>query len=107
MGTIPYNHLIEFSKEFIYKNAGINIEISKNSGKVCKKLEKLLSSVSFLKYPVVFIDVAGTCKAEGGSVYNGEEIEVIHEIVNTLKDLGLEGENRDYYSYVAQVEKLR
>ena len=101
--------IIEFSRKFIYKNAGINIEISRNSGKVCEKLEKLLSSVSFLKYPVVFIDVDGTCKTEeGGSVYNEEEIEVIQEIINTLKDLGLEGERIGIITpYVAQAKKLR
>jgi len=101
--------IIEFSKESIYKEAGINIEISKDSGKTCEKLEKLLSLVSFLKYPVVFMDVAGTCKAgEGRSIYNEEEIKVIQEIVNTLKDLGLEGERIGIITpYVAQAKKLR
>ncbi len=102
--------IIEFSKEFIYKSAGINIEISKDSGKVCEKIERLLSPISFLKYPVVFIDVAGVCKTEkgSGSIYNEEEIEVIQEIVNTLKDLGFEGERIGIITpYVAQAKKLR
>ena len=101
--------IIEFSKEYIYKDAGINIEVSKDSGKVCEKLENLLSSVSFLRYPIVFIDISGTCKTEeSGSVYNEEEIMVIHEIINTLKDLDLEGERIGIITpYVAQAKKLR
>lgn len=101
--------IIEFSKEFIYKREQINIEISKDSGKICEELEHLLSSVSFLRYPVIFIDVDGTCKTEeGGSVYNEEEIEVIREIINTLKDLGLEEERIGIITpYVAQAKKLR
>ncbi len=106
--------IIEFSKEFIYKrdDPPINIEIGKDSGKVCEELEHLLSSVSFLKYPVVFIDVNGTCKTEegksGGSVYNEEEAKVCQETVDTLKNLGIEGEKIGIITpYVAQVKKLR
>ena len=46
-----------FSKGYFYKNTDINIKISKDSGKVCEKIENLLSSVSFLKYPIIFIHV--------------------------------------------------
>ena len=104
--------IIEFSKEFIYKKDKrnpINIEVNKDSSKTCKNLENLLSSVSFLKYPVVFIDVAGACKTEEGeSVYNEKEIKVVQEIVNTLKDLDLEGERIGIVTlYVAQAKKLR
>ncbi len=102
--------IIEFSREHIYRDEGLYIEIDKDSGKVCEKLENLLSSVNFLKYPVVFIDVAGKCKVEreSRSVYNEKEVEVIKEIVETLKDLSFRDDQIGIITpYVAQARRLR
>jgi len=114
--------IIEFSKEFIYKDKGINIEVSKYSGSVCEKFESLLSthSINYLRYPVIFIHINGVNKEEKtedtriyypfkfGSVYNEEEIKVCQEIVKTLVNIGVKEERIGIIApYVAQVKKLK
>ncbi|RLI85824.1 MAG: hypothetical protein DRP01_05420 [Archaeoglobales archaeon] len=102
--------IIAFSKENVYKERNIIIKVSKNSGRVCREYERLLSSVDYLRHPVVFIHIAGTCKKEkgSGSVYNEEEVEICREIIQTLKSLGIKYDKIGIIApYVAQVKKLQ
>jgi superfamily I DNA and/or RNA helicase len=100
--------IIEFSKEFIYKKNGIDVNVAENSGASCKGIENILKSIDFLKNPVVFINVEGKSSRDRRSTYNKKEVDICAKIVEILQNLGVKGDQIGVISpYNAQVMKIK
>ena len=100
--------IIEFSKEFIYKKNGIDINVAKNSGASCKGIENILKSIDLLKNPVVFINVEGKSSRDRRSIYNEKEVDICAKIVEILQNLGIKGGQIGVITpYNAQVMKIK
>ena len=102
------NEIIEFSQKYFYEGRITPVESCK---RIRLEIRKYPPNMEYLNpnRPVIFLDIKGMERVErGGSRLNEAEAKLVKRIVNTLKDLGIKGEEIGIITpYKAQREHIK